>query len=152
MNKTFRINYKALVLQREFKTDAEYEKIVIGKCPSTSEAFQLINDQNFQSYVRKDKNLVAIVLKIDNELVVNDANQVQLMLKNHNRALLIAFESNVDGKLIIYWRIKDVKNIILDRVQDGTKILNVPTDFIIDSFLIKCIKSDHNGETFNLNS
>jgi hypothetical protein len=150
MTETFNIDYisSALTLQIALKVNKVYEKIVIDKCPSTSEAVELIDKISFKTAFKENANAIAIVLKIDNELNEHDANVVQMLLKNHTRPLLIAFESNVDGGLIVYWRIMDMKwmlKTILDRIRVEGTSLSVPSNIIVD-FLTECIKLNHDGE------
>jgi phosphate uptake regulator len=149
MTETFKIEYRSTFQNITAEIQSNCEKIVIEKCPSTSEAFQMIIDHNFKSTFVASPNAIAIVLKIDSEIVESEANKVQLLSLDNSRPLLIAFESNVNGKLIVFWRTKDMKDmfkLVADMIRDADTSYKVPSKIIIDSLLINCIKSNHPGK------
>jgi hypothetical protein len=137
----------------EIKQNTSYEKIVIEKCPTTADAFKMIEKPAFMSEFNANANAIAIVLKIDDILNEDETKKVRLLNFDapKPRALLIAFESTVDQKLIVYWRTKYMKELIVTKlerieIEEGLffPIHTSVSSILIDLFLIPSIKANHN--------
>jgi hypothetical protein len=108
------------------------ETFNIEKCATTLDAINLINKSN----------AIAIVI---NAMI--DHSQLKDISAASNS--LIALESDHNGELIVYWRsegMKEMLKVVLNRIQDRDRTLNVPSNIII-AFLMNCIRDCHNGES-----
>jgi hypothetical protein len=148
MSKTLEIDFDSLTTDTAncmMKSDY-YEKVAVKNCPSIAEAIQLLNQLTFY----KNQSSIGIVLNIDEELNENQRHQVHSIFYDPEAPhhLLIAFKSNVDGKLIVYWKTQSMSCFLstkLERFQINEKsFMPVPDDVLIDSFQLLSIINGHN--------
>jgi hypothetical protein len=115
-----------------------------------ADAIKLLNDSTFKMAFIRNENAIGLFLRINDKLNENETNKVRAISFDAQgfRNVLIALESNTDGKLIVFWKTKQMDAFLstkLEKIQtDEKSFMLVPVDIVIDSFLLSSIKNGHN--------
>lgn len=122
----------------------QFDILVIEDCPSVADAINSLSTANYLAK-RAITNSIGIILRINedfNESDVDLGKSLSTIFKDAPR-LLIAVESTISDKCMVFWKIMDKKDFLwLNLMQNSNGDLN---EFII-KFLVKELQSENNGK------
>jgi len=111
-------------------------------CVSLSDVFNFINDEI------TSKNVIKIKITVENDLSeLSLVNQKKLLQKFKNKSVLIFIAAKDDSKFLIYWKSKDIKQLLSLKAYKEIFCRNDKDlcEYVAD-FLADLLKIGHLGE------
>jgi hypothetical protein len=124
-----------------------FSLLQIHDCPTHQDAFSLIINEKFREIFYGCPDAIGISIQYNEEFKLLSDSQLGDMEDKYlkERPILISFQSNVDLKFFIRWRMgKKQKMLILEVEESHEEDLNTIREFTMD-FLLTSIKNGLSG-------
>lgn len=135
----------------QIKSENDFHLLQINDCPSMQEGIDLILNDAFKEEFIQCPSAIGVSIKFNEKFKVLDFSQLDDMENKYSdieRSILISFQSTVDEKFFIRWRLKDkIKMLTLEVEESHGEDLKEVEGFLTN-FLMKSLVNGETGELF----